>query len=260
MKWISSILVAALLVQVGYVPCAAEEPVTPNAGEIERSKLKVGMYVEVVYYSKNRRKRTITGYIKAVEDDAVIIDRGFIIDRGLWKERIAYRDIIDLTIQEQKALRSKVVPGARIRIVSAGSPPLTGVFRSMDADTLVMKSESGRQLSIPLASSTRLALRLGRKSNVGKGARIGFLVGATSGVILGLMVGETDSGWEGWPSPGEAAGTLGLVFGVLGTAGGALFGLMIREKERWNEVPLPVHLDIQSQRQGGMMLSASFTF
>ena len=37
MKWISSILVAALLIQVGYVPCAAEEPLTPKAGEIERT-------------------------------------------------------------------------------------------------------------------------------------------------------------------------------------------------------------------------------
>ena len=196
MKWISVVLIAALLAQTGYAPCAAVEAVvTPKGDEIDRSKLGVGTYVEVTYYAENGRKRTTSGYIEAVDDDCVTVSRG----RFWKKERIAYRDIITLTGPEQKAknqkhraVMPKVAPGARVRITAPDvvSQPFPGILVGMGADTLVVKTESGSQLSLPLISVTRVELNLKRKSKAAKGALIGFLAGATSGAILGAVIGE----------------------------------------------------------------------
>ena len=70
-----------------------------------------------------------------------------------------------------------VVPGARVRVYSPDR--LTGTIEMLSPDTLVLRLEARRSLqAIPFASITRLEVSRGRKSNVGKGARIGLAVGA----------------------------------------------------------------------------------
>ena len=90
MKQIIPILIAALFFYTGYAPCVAQEGVPLKGREIDRSKLKLGELVEVVYYSKKGKETKAEGYIKAVRDSV------FTIGRGLWKERVNYCDVISL--------------------------------------------------------------------------------------------------------------------------------------------------------------------
>jgi len=76
MKSIRVILVSVLLLQIGYLPCAAQEVVTLQRSEIDPSELRIGTYVEVTYTRRDEIK-TVKGYIKTIEDDALrIIGKG----------------------------------------------------------------------------------------------------------------------------------------------------------------------------------------
>ncbi|MDE2798936.1 MAG: hypothetical protein OXI94_09730 [Gemmatimonadota bacterium] len=73
-----------------------------EAGEIDSSKVKVGVYAEVIYGTGERdqvsgkweRLDTVRGYIKAVDAESLTIRRGF------WKEQIVFERIQKLTIAE----------------------------------------------------------------------------------------------------------------------------------------------------------------
>jgi len=99
MKQIIPILIVALLFCIDYAPCAAQEGVPLKGREIDRSKLKLGEFVEVVYYSKKGKETKAEGYIKAVKDSV------FTIGRGLWKERVNHRDVISLGLAGDTRLR-----------------------------------------------------------------------------------------------------------------------------------------------------------
>ena len=257
MRWISSILVATFLIQVGYVPCAAEELVTPKGGEIERSKFKVGMYVEVTYCSEKGKKETAKGYIRAVEDDAIIIGR------GLWKERIAYRDILSLRDPRQKAVRAKVVPGARVRITapSVADHRLVGTVVTLDADTLKLRSKKQAVLlAIPVSGVAKLDVNTGRKRNFLKGAAIGAVSVGSLGAVIGLGSGDDDPDDFLAFTAGEKAMINAIYLGGLGLVMGTLIGAIVKT-EKWESVPVDrIRIGISPQRQGGMMLSASFGF
>ena len=165
MKWISSILIAALLVQTGYLPCAAQEPVVLKGDEVDRSKLKAGMYIEVTYYAKKGEGKTAKGYVKSVEDDALTV----IYQRPT---KVNYRDIITLVVGRSKRdierLKKEIIekviqpgqkaplliPGIKVRIKapSVADHRLVGTVVAMRADTLVMKPKTGDLLTIPLPS------------------------------------------------------------------------------------------------------------
>ena len=131
---------------------AAQKGVILKGDEIDYSKLHVGVFVEVTYYSEKDKKVTSKGYIKAVEDDVLIIGK------GLWKERIEIRNIITLKIRDFDPLA--FVPGARIRITapSAADYQLVGTLTKLDGDSLMMKSQDDRQLVVPLASVRRFEI------------------------------------------------------------------------------------------------------
>ena len=272
MKWISSILIAALLVQTGYVPCAAQEPVIMKGDEIDRSKLKVGMYVEVTYYDKKGEGKTEKGYVKVVEDDAlsVVYERPTEIIHQR-QTKIKYRDIITLVVGRSEfaieRLRKKMaekavqpsqkapqlIPGIKVRITapSVAEGRLVGAVVTLSADTLVMKPKTGNLLVIPLTSVTEFEMRHGRKRFVGKGSAIGFLGGAVVGWFLPSGNLEEDE-YGGGPIGAAILGGAGLVIGAI--VGGIGY-------EQWEEMPLDrIRIGISPQRQGGMMLSTSFRF
>ena len=111
-----------------------------------------------------------------------------------------------------------------------------GPLVALDADTLFLEP----QIALPLAFVTKVEVSRGRgeKSNVGKGARIGFLVGAALGALSGVIVGG------GFGDCYELDGC-SKEFALLGGAGGGLLGTLIGARvgamnpgEVWEEVPL----------------------
>ena len=259
MKWISLVLATALLVQVGYVPCAAQEAVMLKGDEIDSSILRIGAYVEVTHYIKKDKKRTDKGSIKSVEDD------GFTIGRGFWKERIEYRNVITLKIEGFDLFAFP--PGSRVRITarSVADQRIVGTLAKLDADSLMLKPEDGRQLVVPLASISRFEVSPGQKSRAKTGAVIGCLVGATAGILFIDFIDR-----EIIPPAGMFLGggtkrprKEGFVLFVFLCAGSTIMGGIIGDHihtERWKQVPLPVRMSLSPQRHGGLMLSASFAF
>lgn len=73
-----------------------------EAGEIDSSKVKVGVYAEVIYgkdeldqvSGKWEKLDTVEGYIKAIDAESLTIGR------GLWKEQIAFERIQKLILAE----------------------------------------------------------------------------------------------------------------------------------------------------------------
>jgi hypothetical protein len=102
---------------------------------------------------------------------------------------------------------------------------------------LAAGADSGHPLTFPVGAVQRLQLSLGRHSAAGKGAALGFLIGAMTGAVAGLAQGD---------DPPDSfvrltAGQKGLVLGVVGGGAGALLGVIIgasSQTERWEEIPM----------------------
>ena len=150
MKWIPLCLVTALLIQAGYT--SADQAQTLKGNELDRSRIKVGMYAAVDYYASDHRQETAKGYIRAADENALTVGE------GLWKQKIAYQDVIRLTmgrnVQEVEASLqvtavvsdARVYPGARISVLAptvVKGRVVEGTLVALGADTLLM-SDFGR--------------------------------------------------------------------------------------------------------------------
>ncbi len=129
--------------------------------------------------------------------------------------------------------------GVRVRITT-GAPSgqrKVGTLVSADADTLRFTSSgSGAVQSIPTASVVRFERSRGRRSNAGRGAVIGGIVGGGLGLLLGIAASADDGGWL-TPGPGDVA-VVTLFMGGVGAGFGALLGAASK-RDRWESVPLP---------------------
>ncbi len=185
MKWISITLVTALLVQVVYLPCSAQEAVVMKGEEIDRTRLKVGAYVYVTYHPNKKAKEISMGYIKAVDDDALIVNKSKKRKRG---KTIQYKDIITLVMgsTEQDILHFTVVPGAKVRITapSIAEHRFVGTLTKTGVDSLVLTRKDFRTLVVSMASVTKLEVNPGGKSQAGIGAAVGLLIGAIPTLFL----------------------------------------------------------------------------
>ncbi len=135
-----------------------------------------------------------------------------------------------------------------------------GTFVAWKADTLVVQS-NGDTLTVPVTLLTRLDVSRGRKTNTGKGAEIGFLLGGVVGAVIGYASYEECEGvCFGDFGSGFAAFVGGLVGGLGGGAVGALIGSSTKT-DRWREVPLDrVRVSLGPQRDGWLGLGASVRF
>ncbi len=149
-------------------------------------------------------------------------------------------------IQEQP-----LAPSDRIRVSVSkvqGKRFFVGSLVALDADTLkiwINRCEWDltrfleNQVSLPLASVTKVEVSRGKKSNGLIGAGIGALVGAGTGAVIGFSLGD-DPPLFGEPFPFSAerkAAILALLGGGIGAIIGALIGAKV-ESEYWEEVPL----------------------
>ena len=154
---------------------------------------------------------------------------------------------IELIAQEV----SSVVSGDRIRVTFLKSVRvmkgvtirrLEGTLVRLDADTLVLREKyQSILLSHSIASLARLEVSRGRKSRAGRGALIGFLVGAGVGAVgteaVCANARDFDSGSVGAPDIGTCLLLGGVAFGLIGTGIGAIAGKVIKG-ERWERVSI----------------------
>jgi len=90
--------------------------------------------------------------------------------------------------QTEMAAQEPLQPGTRVRVTApdCGLRGQATRLEALRADTLVLDTSE-----CPLASVTRLDVSRGRKSNGRKGAGIGFLTGAVTGVLLDFRLVTT---------------------------------------------------------------------
>ncbi len=95
--------IAAIVLILGLcLPQALIAGMVLKAGEIDSSKVKVGVYAEVIYgkdeldqvSGKWEKLDTVQGYIKAIDRESLTIGRGF------WKKQIAFERIQKLIMAE----------------------------------------------------------------------------------------------------------------------------------------------------------------
>ncbi len=168
-------------------------------------------------------------------------------------------------------------PGARIRVSAQGlaATRVVGTVVALRADTLVLAPQNGRGLlALPLESVQRLEVSRGRSSvgsTVMKHAGIGLLVGAASGALAGPYVlssacitpeKDLDAHWQCFDdlADGEARLKATVLFGIAGTAIGAVVGAIVG-RERWEKVAQDqVRVSFAPQRDGSFALRTSVRF
>lgn len=127
--------------------------------------------------------------------------------------------------------------GSRIRItVNQPSKRLfTGTLVSVDADSLRFTDTTG-VAAVPIASVARLERSRGRRSNAGRGALIGGLIGGGAGLLLGIAA-SAEEGNIVEVGPEEIV----VVTAIMGAAGAGLGALIgsASKRERWEPMPVP---------------------
>ena len=138
-----------------------------------------------------------------------------------------------------------LTPGLRVRIISPvlGARPQTGNVVSATSDTLVFvpaKESFTTALSTPNIS--RVEVAQGTHTHKLRGALLGFLAGAGSGLVIGSATYKPPKcNPDVWCMDmfGQAGST--VAGGVLGALFGTVTGLLIgsRETDNWVQVTVP---------------------
>jgi hypothetical protein len=145
--------------------------------------------------------------------------------------------------------------GARVRIHMAGAAmPLTGTVAYLDPGSVAILRAPADTAFIPFTAISRVEVSAGRRSNIGRGAKWGALVGAGAGALLGLAAMSEDDGYFEFGAEAVPIGMLGG--GVFGGAVGGLFGALTTS-ERWAPGAAAVALTAGGDRVG---VSARLTF
>lgn len=128
--------------------------------------------------------------------------------------------------------------GARVRETTPGSPVAesVGIVREFTHDSVHLETNEGRDLPFALSPTVRLEVSRGMKSNVGRGAWMGALIGGAGLGLAGAVSCNGDGGIFD-PTSSDCAVGGALIGGVSGTLLGIVLGAFART-ERWEEVPL----------------------
>ena len=152
-------------------------------------------------------------------------------------------------VAQEPAILKSVTPGDRVRVtapqffqkikISKSSRKIArvvGTVMAANADTLFLKVDNQYEpmiISVPFASLKRLEVSRGKKSKIGSGAGVGFLVGAIAGAGIGYIVDEKGNDLR----PEHAALLVAGPGAILGILIGAGIGSSMRG-DRWVELPL----------------------
>ncbi len=146
--------------------------------------------------------------------------------------------------------------GQRVR-VTTDSGAWVGTLVQHDSTSITLHGpglSDSSAVTLPLDRVRQLEISVGRESNAGKGALIGFGVGAATGLALGIGCASSDGFFQ---CTGGEVVEITLLTGLMGGGAGGLLGLA-SSSERWEKVAaVPVHVSLAPHRLG---LSVSLTF
>jgi hypothetical protein len=158
-----------------------------------------------------------------------------------------YRSLISLGVVcltlstggQAQAGATQLSPGIRIRIHSQHSAPLVGNLVSLGADSLLVALSPADTARVALESIMQVEISQGSRSNAGKGAKTGLLIGGLGGAVLGAIAAASQNENDFLyvpPAQLVVGGALG--WGVLGAGIGALIGSG-SHSEKWTPTVLP---------------------
>jgi len=141
--------------------------------------------------------------------------------------------------QPENGSAKKVKP-FNVYITTVDNKSITATLRGANDSLLLVKGSKGNQWQIPAENIQSFSIR--RKNSVGKGALIGFGIGAVTGIISGLASGDDPVSNDvpddfssvfspslNTTSVGKAA-TRGFGFGIGGAIIGGISGALMRKK------------------------------
>jgi len=139
--------------------------------------------------------------------------------------------------------------GRRIRIQPQHGATLQGAVVAVSDSAVTLRTSETDTVSVARAGIARVEVYEGTKSNTGKGALTGFLLGGAIGAFLGAASASATEGSLVEYSAGEGALAYGASFGVLGAGIGALVGLGSHH-ERWQPAVLPTVTVLPTAQDG----------
>ena len=155
-----------------------------------------------------------------------------------------------------------VNPGTRIRLRETALSELrdswlVGTAVAMDADSLVMKVDGrGGVVSIPRAALSELHVSRGKSRD--KGVILGAAIGFVGGNLYHKVINPPEYQCIAEKNGGDCNSVFFFFSdGSSGVLFGALAGLLFAE-ERWESVPLPLHMGFTPQGRGEIALRFDF--
>jgi hypothetical protein len=188
--------------------------------------------------------------------------------------------ILAMALGAAAAPAQDIPPHARLRIRTNQGKTISGTLTSLDDRSVTLAGPDGsgvRRADIQMVEVSR------KPSRKGRGAAIGFFVGAAGGALWGVLgspppCGPQDAYTLGDPlvpscgsfiSPGVAAAMLGFTLGALGAG----IGAGTAHGEIWEPVSLPgqgdslprpasgqLHLTVAPSKGRGLRIAASVGF
>jgi hypothetical protein len=127
--------------------------------------------------------------------------------------------------------------GARMRVFAGSGAPVTGRLVVWRSDSLIMIVD-GAERAYASPSIVRMETPAGRRSQTWRGAKLGLVIGAVAGIVLGLADGDDPP--ENWfaMTAGDKAMAAGAGLGLLGIGIGAGVGAASRVED-WKPVDVP---------------------
>jgi hypothetical protein len=125
----------------------------------------------------------------------------------------------------------------RITVEKPSKHSHVGTLVSADADSLRFTTDTSGVVAIPTGSVTRFERSRGRRSNAGRGALLGGVIGGAAGLILGIGAEADNSDW-GIQIGAEGIALATLFMGAAGAGFGALIGAASKG-EHWERLTIP---------------------
>jgi len=174
-------------------------------------------------------------------------------NRGAHRWRLAARAMLltcIFSLCAWPAMAMEVGDRVRIHLNDRTHPSIgTLVARSADSCTIA-RSGGALDTSVAMSSIRAWERSEGTHRQWGRGALIGGVVGATIGAVGGYA-GTSDD--EFIVSPGEAAFSGAVAFGIAGAVLGGLIGLRF-ETDRWVHMPLEQAPAMLDDREGVLLV------